>query len=172
MACHTDFNQFIFHLISKMHIRCFKTLHKKNVLCGRANLQKSVNYTDQQRGARMHHGIRMTGLICHYNLSLQDMHWQNITSYENVCGYAGCLGSRLAFTGAGVDPTTLCTLTVFLYSINYLLQVETRPLILHFIHLLCSSLFLFIHSPNESALFRCVNHLKVLRLQGFWRLNF
>ncbi len=119
------------------------------------------------KGARMHHGIRMTGLICHYKPSLQDIHWQNYTSHENVCWYAGCLGSRLAFTGAGVDPTTLCTLTVFLYSINYLLQVETRPLLLHFIHLLCSSLFLFIHSPNESALFRCVNHLKVLRLQGF-----
>lgn len=137
-----------------MHIRCLSLFVAEQTW-------ENLSIIRISKGARMHHGIRMTGLIWHYNLSLQDIHWQNHTSHENFCGYAGCLGSRLAFTGTGVDPTTRYTLTVFLHSINYLLQVETHPLLLHFIHLLCSSLFLFIHRPNESALFRCVNHLKV-----------
>lgn len=79
---------------------------------------------------------------------------------------AGIYRSRC---GCNHTPHSHC---VSLFNKSPSLQVETHPLLLHFIHLHCSSLFLFIQSPNESALFRCVNHMKVLRLQGLRRLNF
>ncbi len=113
MACHTDFNQFIFHLIRKMLIQCLKSYTKKHSMW-QSKPAKICQLYGSAKGARMHHGIRMTGLICHYNLSLQDIHWQNYTSHENVCGYAGCLGSRLAFTGAGVEPHSALSLCSFI----------------------------------------------------------
>jgi len=65
------------------------------------------------------------------------MHWQKHTLLMDVCE-----GLQPHYTNK--SPS---------------LQVQTHPLLLHFIHP-CSSLFLFIQSPN--AFFRCVNHLKAL----------